>query len=58
MFPAPCRSRAIAAQTHESIPPLNSTTALLASVLLILVSVFSQVSMFLQKKTHRPTDHH
>src|SRR5271165_566390 len=27
MFAAPCRSRAIAVHTHESIPPLNSTTA-------------------------------
>src|SRR6266436_10355116 len=27
MFASPCCSRAIAAQTHESIPPLRSTTA-------------------------------
>src|SRR5271156_1641031 len=27
MFSAPCRSRAIAAHTHESMPPLRSTTA-------------------------------
>src|SRR5580704_7461301 len=32
-FEAPCRSRAIAVHTHESIPPLNSTTALRESVI-------------------------
>src|ERR1700676_4406744 len=53
MFPAPCRSRAIAAQTHESIPPLNSTTAFCASDFFIFVFMLSPKS--LSPVEHRPS---
>src|SRR5580700_4762651 len=41
MLPSPCRSRAIAAHTHESIPPLNSTTAFRASDFLVSMLMLS-----------------
>src|SRR5947208_2407941 len=57
MFRAPCRSRAMAVLTQESIPPLSSTTAFLVSLIfcfsLYFVTSWLFASLFLNSLRRR-----